>query len=89
MTLEAPIIIALIGLAVAAGIALAVAYTQWQVSIGWANAIRAYYPPMVNGSVACPGGSVVTPLNKSGLYTCGPCLVYVYPNKTLAISCPR
>jgi len=61
-----------------------------QQAIGWANAIRAYTPPVINGTYYCPGGTIINPyINASGLYQCGPCLIYIYQNATARLSCPR
>ncbi|WP_054857670.1 hypothetical protein [Vulcanisaeta sp. JCM 16159] len=55
----------------------------------WASAIRSWSPPIINNTLECPQGYVITPTNNSGVYECGPCLAYLSPSGSLSISCPR
>jgi hypothetical protein len=84
-----PVIIMLIAALVMA-LMLLMALEAWQSqALAWASAVRSWYPPVINNTLECPQGYVVTPENESGLYMCGPCLAYLYPNGSLTISCPR
>jgi hypothetical protein len=90
MAVEAPYIIAIIGVVLAFFIGFAVLMTNTQQALGYANSIRSYNPPIINGTFYCPGGTIINPyINASGLYKCGPCLIYIYPNATVHTSCPR
>ena len=55
--------------------------------LAYASSIRSWYPPVINNTLVCPQGYVLSPSNTTGLYQCGPCLVLV--NKTIIVSCPR
>lgn len=57
--------------------------------ISWASSIRSWYPPVYGNIMNCPQGYIITTSNQSGVYQCGPCLVYLAPNGALEISCPR
>ena len=90
MAIEAPLILAFIGIIFAGVIGFMIFMVNAQQAIGWANAIRSYTPPEINGTYYCPGGTVINPyINASGLYQCGPCLIYIYQNATTRLSCPR
>ena len=90
MAVEAPLVIAFIGVIIATAVLFTVTFVNTQEALGWASAIRTYNPPIINGTVYCPGGSFINPyLNATGLYKCGPCLAYIHPNATLTLTCPR
>jgi len=90
MALEAPLVLAFIGIILAFFIGFMVFIVNAQKPIGYANSIRAYTPPVINGTYYCPEGAVINPyINASGLYKCGPCLIYIYKNATAHLSCPR
>ena len=57
--------------------------------IAWASSVRSWYPPIINNTILCPQGYVITSKNASGVYQCGPCLVYLIQNGKAQISCPR
>jgi hypothetical protein len=56
--------------------------------IRWATSIGSWHPPTANNTIYCPDGTIITPTNQTGLYQCGPCLVYVYPQGKIGMSCP-
>jgi len=90
MAVEAPLILAFIGIIFASVIGFMIFMVNAQKPIGYANAIRSYTPPVINGTYYCPGGIIINPyINASGLYQCGPCLIYIYQNATARLSCPR
>ena len=57
--------------------------------LAYASSIRSWYPPVVNNTLVCPQGYVLSVANHTGLYQCGPCLVVVNTTKWVRVSCPR
>ncbi len=88
MALSDPVLLVAIAIIITLAFILAVLFITGEVYIGWANAIRTWHPPTTNNTIYCPNGSIITPLNQSGLYQCGPCLIYVYQGGSVGESCP-
>jgi hypothetical protein len=89
VALSDPVFLVAIAIIITLAFILAVLFITGEVYIGWANAIRTWYPPMSNNTIYCPNQTIITPTNKTGLYQCGPCLAYVYPGGGIGISCPK
>ncbi|MGC9227384.1 hypothetical protein [Caldivirga sp.] len=48
--------------------------------------LASWRPNTINGYYQCPNGYIVGPLNRSGYYPCGPCLIII--NSSVHASCP-
>ena len=88
MALSDPVLLVALVIILTAFFLLAFLLITGMVYIRWATSIGSWHPPTANNTIYCPNGSIITPLNKTGLYQCGPCLVYVYPQGKIGMSCP-
>jgi len=88
MALSDPVLLVALIIILTAFFLLAFLLITGMVYIRWATSIGSWHPPTANNTIYCPDGTIITPLNSSGLYQCGPCLVYVYPQGKIGMSCP-
>jgi len=88
MALSDPVLLVALVIILVAFLILELLFITGMVYIRWATSIGSWHPPTANNTIYCPDGTIITPLNSSGLYQCGPCLVYVYPGGSIGMSCP-
>ncbi len=88
MALSDPVLLVALVVILTAFLILELLVITGMVYIRWATSIGSWHPPMSNNTIYCPDGTIITPLNSSGLYQCGPCLVYVYKGGKVGMSCP-
>ena len=89
--MELATIIAIVLIGILIGVIAYLAVWNMIVSqyIAWAGSIRSWYPPVVNNTLECPQGYIITYTNTSGVYMCGPCLAYLAPSGNITVVCPR
>ena len=88
MALSDPVLLVALVIILVAFLILELLFITGMVYIRWATSIGSWHPPTANNTIYCPDGTIITPINQSGLYQCGPCLVYVYRGGSIGMSCP-
>ncbi len=80
-------VILLLGLTAIIGAYLILTYVSYLTISQGRVIVTSWRPILINGLYQCPNGYSIGPLNRSGYYPCGPCLIIV-KNEAVNLTCP-